>query len=363
MNDAENNNKNEVIINNELLQIFNSDVDRVGVDLLQMSDYFGLFINKTNRKVLKEASWTAAEAESLIAQISSALKTGFDISNLGTLVADYSHFSKEIIDGLKEGIYHIGISKEVNGNMRPAILDDKEQLVKFFTLKRAINPSEVLSDVNSLAMQSTLRQISSELESIKYATREMINFQRRESLSNKFIYARDRIISANQAASEDERRRLLAEADRYLMEGSMSLYSDLNAQVENLSKQRGPFAKLDNIDMHLAYIGEDMRMIPKYVGVRTYLLSYAGKEEDARRVLNDYKYQLEQLDKKKFADNKYTALELIHSYSPYDEEDMDFWLTKPKEMAKAIDSYEEGLLLQNKERIYCIEGEETTDEQ
>ncbi len=71
--------------------------------------------------------------EMLISEVSNAIKCGFDISKMGMLVADYSHFSQEIVDGLKRGIYHIGQSKEVAGNMRPAILDDKEQLIKFFT--------------------------------------------------------------------------------------------------------------------------------------------------------------------------------------------------------------------------------------
>lgn len=56
------------------------------------------------------------------------------------LVADYSQFSQAIIDGLKEGIYHVGQSKEVAGNLRPAILDQNEHLVKFFTLKKQLIP-------------------------------------------------------------------------------------------------------------------------------------------------------------------------------------------------------------------------------
>ena len=44
------------------------------------------------------------------------------------LVVDYSHFSQDIIDGLKEDIYHAGQSREVAGNLRPAILDENEHL-------------------------------------------------------------------------------------------------------------------------------------------------------------------------------------------------------------------------------------------
>lgn len=80
---------------------------------------------------------------------------------MGMLVADYSHFSQDIIDGLKEGIYHVGQSREVAGNLRP-------------------------------------------VEDIGRDVKGMIDFTRREALSNKFIYARDKIMLAA-TASEEER--------------------------------------------------------------------------------------------------------------------------------------------------------------
>lgn len=55
------------------------------------------------------------------------------------LVADYSHFSQDVIDRLKEGIYHVGQSREVDGNLRSAILDENEHIVKFFTLKETMD--------------------------------------------------------------------------------------------------------------------------------------------------------------------------------------------------------------------------------
>lgn len=47
------------------------------------------------------------------------------------IVADFLHFSQEIVDGLKTGIYYIRYSKEVAGNFRPVILDEKKQFVSF----------------------------------------------------------------------------------------------------------------------------------------------------------------------------------------------------------------------------------------
>ena len=334
------------------MNIFTEE-DRKGTDLLAMSDFFEVFIGKIETEMGTDTAWEVFHnIEGFIGEIAAAIKGGFDISKMGMLVADYSHFSQDIIDGLKEGIYHVGQSKEVAGNLRPAILDENEHLVKFFTLKKAVNPSSVLSDISTLSMQASLQRISSQIEDIGRDVKGMIDFTRREALSNKFIYARDRIMLAA-TASEEEREHYLKEADTYLMEGLTDLYSDVNAQV------KGPFASVKAIDSILSYINEDMQMIPRYVGLRVYLFNYRGKADDANRILGEYRYQLHTLSERKLGDGKYTALELIHKNYPYDEENVDFWIEKPKQMLGVIDSYETMLAQKDKDVFYIdVEGSE-----
>ena len=188
----------------------------------------------------------------------------------------------------------------------------------------------------------------------------IIDFSRREALSNKFIYARDKIMLAS-TASEEERELYLKEADTYLMEGLTDLYSDINAQVKALADIKGPFASVKAIDSVLSYINEDMQMIPRYVGLRVYLFNYRGKADDANRILGEYQYQLQTLTERKLGDGKYTALELIHKNYPYDEENVDFWLEKPKQMLEVIDSYQT-MLEQKDKDVYYIDVEDFEDE-
>ena len=179
----------------ELLDLFISENDQKGTDLLAMSNYFDTFIGKIEGEMGNDSGWEVINIiDSLKGQIAAAIKCGFDISQMKMLVADYSHFSQEIIDGLETGLYHVGQSKEIAGNLRPAILDDKERLVKFFTLKKSVNPSDVLSDISTLSMQASLQKISAQIEDIGRDVKAMIDFARREQLSNKFIYARDKIM-------------------------------------------------------------------------------------------------------------------------------------------------------------------------
>jgi len=345
----------------ELLNIFTEEEDKKGTDLLAMSDYFEVFIGKIETKMGTDTAWEVFHnIEGFIGEIAVAIKGGFDISKMGMLVADYSHFSQDIIDGLKKGIYHVGQSREVAGNLCPAILDENEHLVKFFTLKKAVNPASVLSDISTLSMQASLQRIFSQIEDIGRDVKGMIDFTRREALSNKFIYARDKIMLAA-TASEEERELYLKEADTYLMEGLTDLYSDVNAQVKALAEIKGPFASVKTIDSVLSYINEDMQMIPRYVGLRVYLLNYRGKSEDVNRILGEYRYQLQTLADRKLSDGKYTALELIHKNYPYDDENVDFWLEKPKQMLGVIDSYET-MLAQKDKDVFYIDVEGTEDE-
>ena len=207
-------------------------------------------------------------------------------------------------------------------------------------------------------MQASLQRISSQIEDIGRDVKGMIDFTRREALSNKFIYARDKIMLAA-TASEEEREHYLKEADTYLMEGLTDLYSDVNAQVKALADIKGPFASVKAIDSILSYINEDMQMIPRYVGLRVYLFNYRGKADDANRILGEYRYQLHTLSERKLGDGKYTALELIHKNYPYDEENVDFWIEKPKQMLGVIDSYETMLAQKDKDVFYIdVEGSE-----
>ena len=153
-------------------------------------------------------------------------------------------------------------------------------------------------------------------------------------------------------ASGEERENYLKEVDTYLMEGLTNLYSDVNAQVKALAKIKGPLARIKDIDSILSYINEDMQMIPRYVGLRVYLFNYRGKTDDVLRILGEYRYQLQTLAERKLEDGKYTALELIHKYYPYDEEKVDFWLKKPMQMLEVISSYETMLAQKDRDVFY-----------
>ncbi len=342
----------------ELLNIFTKEEDRRGTDILAMSDFFRVFIGKIEDEMDSTKAWKVINnVDGFIGEIAAAIKNFLNLSKIGVLVADSSHFSKDIIAGLKDGRYHIGQSKEVAGNLRPAIVDKDEHLVKFFTLKKAIDPTEILSNISTLSMQASLRNISLQIEDLDFDVKTMIDFSRREALSNKFIFARDKVMMAAMA-TEEEQVLYLNEADTYLMEGLVNLYSDMDAQVKILAKKDGIFTSVKSIDSILTYINEDMQMIPRYVGLRVYLLNYCCKFEAANNILEDYRYNLNKWINEKVEKSKYTAFQLVHRNYPYNKENVDFWIEKPKQMLELIDSHQLLLGQEGKDVIY-IDAEDS----
>lgn len=321
---------------NTLLDIYQTEEDKSGNDLLAMSDFFEICIDKARSKVEQNYEWDSIfDAKLLFGEIASAIKSGIDISNIGVLVADQSHFSKDIVEGLRSGTYHIGESKEVSGNLRPAIVDENNKLVKFFTLKRAFDPTAVLSDLTTISMQLSLQRITSELQSISNQIAYSIDLARRTELSNKFIDARECVKKAFN--NPNHREEFLIKADDYLTEGLTALYSDLDAELKRLSGHVSIKGKIQEVDTILSHINEDMLMIPKYVAVQVYLLNYSGRYDDAEDVIKTYKYQIEGKAKSKVYNDRFSAVELIHEMYPYSENNRDFWLDMPAKATKALE--------------------------
>ena len=352
-----------------LLNIFATEEDKNSTDLLEMSNFFELFIDDIGDNLHNFYQWdTVIDFGALLGRLAAAIKAGFDINDMGVMVADYSHFSKEIIDGLKKGIYHIGESKEVAGNMRPAILDKDEHIVKWFTMKKAVNPKEMLSDVGSLSMQNSLRQISSELKGISQDLKYEIEFNRRQALSLPFINARTKFLNA--INNPENKVKYLEEADTYLLEGLNALFADIEAEAKRLgdsdlkpnqSKIKEFFiGSLKYADDILGRINEDMLMIPKYVAVEVYLLKHLERYEDAKAVLGQYKYHLDKMANTPLLGSEYTAAEVIHELYPYHKDNRDFWLEMPQETISALDSLQ--LLIEPKENeVFLIEAEIAED--
>ena len=90
-----------------LSNIFITEQDKEGTDLLSMSNFFDIFAEQINDNLSTQYEWVEVDTiSSYFGQILAALKGGFDISKMGILVADSSHFGKDIKPFLPEGLHY-----------------------------------------------------------------------------------------------------------------------------------------------------------------------------------------------------------------------------------------------------------------
>ena len=290
------NNEMSELTKSGLLDIFVSEEDKTGNDILAMSDFFDV-IDRIKRDVEVNTLWEKIDnVGNVVGLVSNALKIGFDVSNANMLVADFSHFGEDIINGLKNGTYSIQESKKCVGNFCSNIVNAKGRIVRSITLRKAIDSTQIFSNVPMLCIQLSLQHISSQIADVSRKIDMMIEDARSESLIDKFMNARDKIKLASNASSE-EQEEYLKEADTYLMEGLNSLYSNIYNRVKDLDKinKKRVCGSINDVDSILSYITEDMKIIPKYLGLRTYLFHYRGKFEDIKSIFEhyscaDYKY-------------------------------------------------------------------------
>ncbi len=297
---------NEEGSNNSLLNIFRTEEDKTGNDILAMSNFFELFSDFSFNSFQDKSKWTdsfldVSDISLIFGQLSSSAKLFCDIKSIGTLIADTSKIPKDIQEGLKNGIYELIASKKVSGNFTNLIRNKKtKDFVAQITLKRSVDPSNALDSINSMALQATLKQISFDLQVLNSKVDYIIQLNRRENLCKPFLLAREAIIRANN--NPDRKIAYLEDADRHLSDGLCSLYLDLNGEVErldNLGHSVMSFFK-DILfgdrtkckDEILGHIDEDIMMISKYVAVQDYILEYMERYADASNVIEKYKSNL-----------------------------------------------------------------------
>ena len=336
-----------------LLSIFKSDTDKMGNDILKMSDFFDVFVNDSNTRIQTKTQWEYVKSTIELAPfITSAIKTGIDISKMGTFVADTSCLSKDTINGLRSGLYHIGSSSKVSGNFQPAIVNDKGRYVEQFTLKKAIDPSMIISDISAMTFQLSLLEMSHKIDQVKHLIEEVIEDDRRDRLIKPFLCARDKVFSASNAINQ-ERSNHLVDADNHLMEGLNSLYIDLDKQINKLAGYNWFFSRKATVDKTIGYIVEDILIINKYIGLKAFLLYYREKIQDVKREFEKYCFKLEEMRSRRISECNCTAFELVHSYYPYSRSNIDYWITRPVEIIELIRKCTNNSLVEK--NIYYIE--------
>ena len=274
------------------------------------------------------------------------------------LVANMDPISADIKEKIKKGIYKIGESKQVEGDVRAAIINVKSnKVVKQITLKKMESSGQPIADLNNLAVQAALKNIFQQLECIDAGIQYMIQFARRESLQIPYFDAMQKILDAKEAPTEQQRINDVEVAIKDLEHGLNGLYSDLSDNIKKIAEGvKWPVIT----QRRIKYIGEDMVFIPQYIALLSYLLNYSGRNQRAYQVLKFYQDELREFTTKPISQGRLTRAELVHTFCKYDTTSTNFWIdgiTQIQQEMASVPIYK----LENNESIFLLELEDDQD--
>lgn len=318
------------------LRILITDEDKFGHDISKMSNFFDGYINALSTQVKSASSLETINVQpSDMAIIGNALcQAGSMVSGKAAYVPDFDSLPTNIKAKLNNKVYTIGESRQVEGNLRPVILDENGVSVKDITLKKVVNATDTLGTVSNMLTQMQLRQINSKLDVILELQSYQIEVDRKERLESPFLNARDAVLRAQDSKTVDERIYYLREADEKLGAGRNAIYHDMEAIAENLAKStRFPiFQNTPKRNKYISYLAHDLDLATKYVGFQLQVLGHLGRTDDAINVLESYQHDMDNFINKPVDNRNRSAIELMHDYCPRDVQNLDCWYNFANDM-------------------------------
>ena len=135
-----------------------------------MSNFFDAYVDQLTHE-LNESTATDKSDSIPVADVSIAvelLNHARMVSRAGSdFVLDFESLPTDVKDKLADGTYHLGESRQVDGNARAVILNQDEVRVKDVTAKEVARDPGRLNTVRSIANQMQLRQIYVKLQDIQ----------------------------------------------------------------------------------------------------------------------------------------------------------------------------------------------------
>lgn len=173
--DQENKESDTALVPSEL-HILVTDADTNGYEISKMSDFMGLYAQQLTRS-LADSPFVEVVSNIPVADlgiINDVVQHAAVVARGNiTLVPDFDSLPAGIKEKLKQGLYSIGDSKQVDGNLRAVIVDENGVRVKDITLKKVINNPGTLETTRSIANQMQMKQIQDTLKGIQ----EMQSYQ------------------------------------------------------------------------------------------------------------------------------------------------------------------------------------------
>ena len=318
----------EIVKSGELeLRIFVTDVDKYGTDVTEMSNFFDSYIQQLTCVLSTNTAVNVIE--------------NIPIADLGIInevvhhaavmmngeygyVPDFDSLPYDIKDKLNKGIYKIGESKQVAGNVRAVIMDENDVRVKDITLKWLKNNPDTTEAIRSIANQAQMRQISAKLNAIQELQSYQIDRDRDRDIVTPFLNARDYILRAQEGENREEN---LKKATDELTKAVNAIYTDFSTASKHIAKlaSRPIFQQRKELMMYIEFLTQDLQLATKYVGVQMHVFDYLGDRASSNQALEGYQHVMRDFFTKSINKKGQSAATLIHLNYPYGENNLNWW--------------------------------------
>lgn len=354
------------------LVIFKTDEDKYKRDITLMSDFFDGYVQQMASSIREQSNFEVIQdiPVASIGIINDALHQASVVLNGNvTLLPDFDSLPVGIKDKLKKGIYTVGESKQVDGNLRAVILDEEGIRVKDITLKKVISNPGNVETIRSIGNQMQMRQIYAKLADIQEFQTYQLEKDRDRDIIVPFLDARSLVLEAEFKETEEEKIAALKAADDKIRTALNAVYADIETTTRSFAKRTDiPFLQFENqLNTYMKFLTSDFQIATKYVGVRMQILEYLGYSNIAKEVLQYYQHVVYDFLTKPVTRKGLTAVNLMHDYFPYTKDNLNSWHYFSKEMLPALEKSKSALSIgmdeiQNKE-IYVITVENDDYEQ
>lgn len=359
------------LVNRKPLEIFKTKADLTGRDITQMSNFFNGYIEQMSL-ALREESAIEILSEIPISDLSIVnevvQKARVLLKNDVTLVPDFDSLPLDVKKKLKLGLYTIGESKQVEGNMRAVIMDENGTRVKDITLKKVISSPENLETARNIGNQLQMRQIYAKLAAIEEFQTYQIERDRDQQIIVPFLDARTLILRAANAKSADEQKSLLEQANSKITSALHSIYTDMDTSAKMLAKKADSLIPdiTGRMNDYMRFITSDLQIATKYVGVSMQILEYIGDNSGAKNALLEYQQTLHDFLEKPISKKGLSAALIMQGNYPYTSENMDQWYLLKEEIAPTLKASIENIMLGTNpsecQEIYIVSMEDASDE-
>lgn len=351
--------------NIENFELFNSHVDKYTQDIFEISSPYKFLLSQYMEKggTRELNNIFSLDGNSLLnlARTSTNLKELLFSSKNGFVYQpDFDSLSNDTKEKIKSGIFKIGESKKIEGNLRAVIVDstNSNQRVEDLTLKKVVVDKNIARTLTDLAVQAQLKQIYEIVVDIQETQEYQLHWDRNNSILAPFFTARTKILEFKKSDDLNRKIQLLEAASDSMEQAVSSIKADINSNKDHIEKiLKKPMYRYSTFERHANFILSDINLLLKIVGIQTYIDLTLDNEEVANDRLEAVKYIFElyssrnigetgniisnTLERLPFINNIIpdvkkvelpSLLEIIHDNYRYTSENKDSWLNINDEM-------------------------------